>query len=513
MATGVFTPYSTASPFFGALPTWVSSMDQERIRSYQIYEEMYWNNPETFKLVFRGTENKPIYVPSARIIVETINRFAGAAMTWVADPLLGEQGQRDAMLAEISKLFRREKFQTKFNGQKRYGIIRGDWMFHIVADGTKLPGSRISLKVVDPGSYFPTYESDIQDGGDPEKLVRVDLVDRYVTLSDGKELVRRQRYDKIVDDNGAVTIMSSLEVYEPSEWFKPDGKVLQVVNSPEALPSAITAIPVYPIKNFDDGSPFGSSEIRGLERLAAGINQSMSDEDVALALEGLGLYTTSSGGPVDDEGNDVDWMLGPGRVVENVENFRRVNGVSSVTPFQDHITSLFNFMKESVGASDAAIGKVDVQVAESGVALLLNMAPILSRASEKDDLISDTINQLFYDLVTMWYPAYEGMNFGEAVPIIAFGDKLPKNRKAIIDEVVQMMSTTPPMLSATTAREILKQEIGVEFAEDELTRLVQEKEAFGEADPFADRAAGEVGVIPEANPSAGSLNGQASGVA
>ena len=64
MAVGVFTPYSTVFPWFGAMPTWVKQSDQERIRSYQIYEEIYWNAPESFKLVFRGTENKPIYVPS-----------------------------------------------------------------------------------------------------------------------------------------------------------------------------------------------------------------------------------------------------------------------------------------------------------------------------------------------------------------------------------------------------------------------------------------------------------------
>lgn len=505
MAVGVFTPYSTASPYFGAMPTWVNTTDQERIRSYQIYEEMYWNAPETFKLVFRGTENKPIYVPSARIIVETANRFVGAGMTWIADPELGEQGQRDALLVALSSLFRRESFRTKFNSEKRFGLIRGDWLLHITANGEKLPGARISLHTPDPGSYFPYYESDLVEGGDPEKVVRVDLVDRYIQASDGKELVRRQRYE--YDEAGLV--ISSLLVYEPSEWFKPDGKVLRVLRAPEALPAVITKIPVYHIINFDDGSGFGSSEIRGLERLAAGINQSMSDEDVALALEGLGLYTTKSGGPVDEDGNEVDWILGPGRVIENVEEFRRVNGVGSVQPFQDHINSLFNFMKLGSNTPDIAAGRVDVQVAESGVALQLSMAPILSKAGEKDDLITDTVNQFFYDLVTMWYPAYESMNFGEAVPMLVFGNKLPKNSKAVIDEVLAMVTSIPPVLSATTARQILKKEIGVEFAENELTRLIQEKAAFGETDPFAERAAEEVGDgVGDAAPSSASLNGQ-----
>ena len=69
MASGVFTPYSTVRTFSATLPSWVPPEDQERIQSYQTYEEIYWNHPETFKLVVRGTESKPIYVPSGRIIV------------------------------------------------------------------------------------------------------------------------------------------------------------------------------------------------------------------------------------------------------------------------------------------------------------------------------------------------------------------------------------------------------------------------------------------------------------
>lgn len=499
MPAGVFTPYSTVEAFFGALPSWVHVDDQHRIRSYQIYEEIYWNAPESFRLVFRGTENRPIYVPSGRIIVETANRYVGKGLTWIADPERGEQGQRDAMMVAFDNMFRREKFRTKYNSNKRFGLIRGDWVFHVTADDTKPEGTRISLHAVDPASYFPIFEDQIVEGGNPDRIVKVHLVERFID-KDNKELVYRQTYEQT--ERG---VLSSLAVFEPNRWFA-DAKgneqpKIRELRPPVLLPPQITKIPVYHIKNFEaPGQPFGSSEMRGIEMLMAGITQSMSDEDVALALEGLGVYTTSSGTPVDDDGNEVDWVIGPGRVIENVSDFKRVNGVGSVQPFQDHINSMFSFSKMATSTPDIAVGRVDVQVAESGVALSLSMAPIIAKAEEKDDIISDTINQMFFDLGTMWFPTYERQQFGEAQLIAAFGNKLPTNTKALIDECVQMMSTEPPMMSATTAREILRKEAGIEFSEQELARIIQEKQAMQEfepADPFEQRTEQELGAGEE----------------
>jgi hypothetical protein len=294
-------------------------------------------------------------------------------------------------------------------------------------------------------------------------------------------------------------------IADPDKWFD-DTKAGTMYEIPKfELDPRITSIPVYHFRNFDEpGNPFGSSEIRGFERIIAAINQSVSDTDVALALDGLGLYATSGGGPVDEDGNDVDWIIGPGRVVENVPaDFRRVTGVGSVKPAQDHVQMIYNFMKEASGTPDAAIGKIDVQVAESGVALALQLAPMLAKADEKDTIITDVLAQFSYDLATMWFPVYESLNFGDArlMPIINQNDKLPVNRQAVLTEVTTMMMTDPPLLSATTGRQILSNELGIPFASDELTRIIQEQAAMLEAapspppsaDPEGERLASEDG--------------------
>lgn len=488
---GVFTPYSTIAPYFGVLPSWVPLADQDRIASYQTYEEIYWNHPETFKLVLRGTENKAIYIPSGRTIVDTAHRYVGKALKWRPDPLGGTTADQQNLMLAFNNLFMREAFASKYNSNKRYGLMRGDWVFHVTGDDLKPQGERLSIHAVDPASYFPITEDQLFKGGSSTRVGKVHLAEQFIDVdgiygAKNKTLVRRQTYQKVVQGNGTVLIESSTLISDPDKWFDDTKAGTAFEVRPFTLDPRITQIPVFAIRNFDEpGNLFGSSEMRGLERLMAGINQAVSDTDISLALEGLGVYTTESGGPIDADGNDVDWIIGPGRVIENVKDFKRINGVSTVKPSQDHVNLLSQFMKEASGTPDAAIGKIDVTVAESGVALALELGPMLSKAAEKDVIILDVLAQMAFNLSTMWFPVYEGANFGDArlLPVLNEADKLPINRVAVVAEVTTMMMTEPPLLSATTGRAILAQELGIPFASNELTLIIQEQAALLEAAP------------------------------
>lgn len=483
MAAGVFTPYSTVAPFIAAMPAWVPELEKERVASYQIYEEIYWNVPTTFKLVARGTENKPIYLPSGRVIVETINRYIGKDFWFRVDPAIGEDAAQEAAKAAFTALFRRERVHSKFNANKRFGVIRGDWVFHVTADPTKPPGTRLSVNTVDPGAYFPIYSGDNLD-----HIEKVILAEEFID-DDDKTRIKKQTYER--DDSGI--IWSSSEVYDMNNYAQGKGPD-RVISSPSPLPAEITAFPVYHIRNFDEpGNPYGSSEMRGLETIMAAMNQSVSDEDLALAMEGLGVYTTDGGGPVDEDGNPTDWILGPGRVIENGSNFKRINGVGSVQPFQDHIGTLFAMMKQASGTPEEAIGGIDVQAAESGIALALRMSPILSRADEKEGIIVDVLTQMLFDMKA-WLKAYEQIDLSTVDVLPSFGDKLPTNRKGEVDLVVKMVMADPPIMSAATARDYLANK-GIEFSKDEFTRIIQERQAMSEAagpvDEQGDRMAGD----------------------
>jgi hypothetical protein len=467
---GDFTPYSTIRPFFGSnVPTWVPEIEAERIASYTTYQEIYWNNPETFRLVARGSENQAIYVPSGRVIVDAVNRYTAPGLNYAVTPNVGTPNSQLLAQQAFSALFNREKFFARFNAAKLYGIINGDMVLHITADPLKPVGSRISLRIVDPAAWFPVYDDDNLD-----KLLKVHLAEQF-TDTDDKIKVRRLTYEWVDPLDRSKGVLSSDAVFEIKDWEN-SVRPVRVITPPTMLPPQITAFPVYPFKNFEEpGNPYGSSELRGLERVMAAINQSVSDEDIALALDGLGLYATDVGAPVDaDTGKAVDWILGPGRVVEQAGNFHRVNGLGSVQPYQDHIGMLTKSIREAAGTSDAAVGSVDVQVAESGIALQLHFAPMLARVVPKDDEIVGVLIQMFYDL-QRWLQAFEQVDTTESEVLPALGAKLPVNVTQLISDLATMMGTEPPIISAQTAREILAKQ-GVQFAPDEAERVAAQQD-------------------------------------
>lgn len=495
------TPYSTVKPLMGPLDSWLTPDEAERLAAYGVYEAIYRNVPAAFKLVQRGDEQNPIYIPSAKTIIEAKNRFLAKGWTFAVEPLIGTPEERLELETRLTSLFRREKVWSKFANQKRFGMIRGDQVWQIVADEGKPEGRRISIYEVDPASYFPIY-----DPWNSDKVLGVHLVDPVENAA-GKTVIKRQTYRK--EDNGRISY--ELSWWEVGAWDdRYDDITLKKVtgsdipagdhNVPDfyELPEQVTSLPVYHVKNnATPGAPYGTSELAGFETLIAGINQMISDEDLTLVMQGLGLYWTNSGPPTDDDGNEVNWQFGPGWVVEIDEGatFGRVSGASSIEPMLNHMSKLESSMREAAGVPDIAIGSVDVQTAESGIALAFKMAPILSGNEEKEGEILATTDQLMYDLVTMWFPAFESYTTAaRAVSITQ--DPLPVNRAAILKEVTDMLATDPPLISVEYARTILQEKLGYNFPTEMAGAVVDEARAFAEArnvDPFAARVAAELG--------------------
>lgn len=501
-ALPLFDPYSTVANMWASAPDWMTVEDARRISSYQVYEQIYWNVPETFKLVQRGTDAMPIYIPNARTIVDTTNRYVGNGFSFIVDPDVGTPDEQKAFNAALTNLFRRERFFAKWNSNKRYLLIRGDMCFHVTANPLKPPGRRIRIDTLDPGAYFPVTHPD-----DPDNIIAVHIVELITNGDD--QFIKRQTYTRGVDplnnDGSDTSIWNSISLFEVEEgWEALDAKAETVIKPPTELPPAIKAIPVYHFRNIETpGDPFGSSELRGLERIMAAVNQAISDEELALALEGLGMYSTDAGPPKDAAGNVINWQLGPGRVVERPAGtaFDRVDGIGSVTPYMDHLGFLINSLKEASATPDTAIGKVDVAVAESGVSLLMQMGPMLSKAEERETGLADTGAQMLYDMRD-WLAAYEQFTTSAyAVPV--FGEKLPEDRSARIKEILDIIAAG--IASAEWGREELVK-YGYVFPEDEGAKIAKEAQARTFAtDAWLARAAGEL----ELGEGGDTANGQA----
>ncbi len=499
MVLDVFTQWSTAEPMVNkGSPAWVSEEDRLRIASYSLYEQIYSNIPEAYSLAIRGDDDAPIYIPAAKVIVETLNRYMANNLNIIADPELGDDTQRANAMVLLNTLLRRERFASRFTSAKRFGIIRGDWLFHIYADANKPAGSRISIFPVDPASYFPIYNEENID-----EIVGVHIAEQITLPGDDKTYISRLTYRKTAEEGGPSPISVEEAIYEADDWGGPgmgDGTPKQVVRAPETLDPEITQIPIYHIQNFQrPGSLWGTSEISGYERILTGINQSISDEDLALALEALGVYVTDGGAPVDKEsGEPVAWNIGPGRVIELADGkrFDRVSGISSVTPYQDHLKYLHQRLDLASGTPSIAQGRVDVGVAESGIALMLELAPILSRAEEKELVITDVLTNMLYDLKA-WFRAYEQTDIGEAVWIPTYGDKIPVNRTKRFEELMTLFQSG--LVSASWTRSELGK-IGFTFPDDAtlLNAILEERQAVAqvEMDLYGARADAELGAEP-----------------
>lgn len=496
---GVFTPYSTASSLFGTKPSWIpDELDIQRIQSYQLYQEIYWNVPDIFKVALRGSNDAPIYIPTARTIIDTTNRYVCPSFTCVLTDRASGKPSTASQAAQLilREWMKRERFKPKFNAGKRYNLIQGDWIWHVTADETKAEGSRISLTLLDPGMYFP-----ITDDDDVDKIVGCHLVEQ-ISTPDGPR-IRRLTYRKVPRADGLNTITVEDAVFKMDKWEGPEDKPERVIQAVENLPDFITQLPVYHTKNLEEpGNPFGSSEIRGLERIMSGINQTVSDESLALAIMGIGMYATDSSHPVDPKtGAQVPWRLGPGRVVHyDGDKFDKLPGVGSLgESFGEHYRRLWEALYRASSTPEVAVGGVDVSVAQSGIALALQLGPMLAKAGEKNDLVLATHDQMFFDLVTMWFPAYEDLDGEELSVNCTTGDAVPVDRVQKFTELNDMLDRG--VIDTKYYREECIK-LGYTFPDTIDTDAKAEFEARNPADPFAGRVAEETDVTGEGEPGA-----------
>jgi hypothetical protein len=488
--------WATARAYFPANPpAGLNTDDQARVMSYDMYENMYWSEPTVFKIVARSDDASPIFLPSARSIIEACARFLAVDWDFLVHPKVGTPEDRDTVKALMTSIFKREEVYAKFASQKRNCLIRGEALWHITADDTKDPGERISMHELHPGEYFPIFDED-----NPDKIVGCYIVDDTPDpRDDTKTLSRRQGYRK---DPVTGLITSTLELYELAKWDDrvkaDDATKVQDVRPPIVLPAAIKTIPVYHIRNFRNSSIWGSSELRGVETIMAGMNQAVSDQDLAISMQGMGVYWTDAGPPKNLDGTDGQFRMGPGEVVEvpTGTNFGRVSGITGALPGIEHMNFLMGAATEALGVPDVARGKVDITIAESGISLYLQMGPLLAKNAEKEQEMLGKYDHMLYDLVNQWLVAYEGLPDSTVVEVASVvGDPLPQNRDAQIAEILTLVTSIPPLITIGMAQAKLEA-LGYEFPANAEDQVMIEAKAISDAramtDPYSSRYKDEI---------------------
>lgn len=536
-------PYATALDLARPRPGWVPNPnDNERVAVYQTYADIHNNIKEAFSAKLRSPDGEEIsfrYVPGARTIIEATNRYLAKNPQIVSEtpPDVTANEQAAALnMRFLEDLFTREEFGPKLLSLKRQMLIKGDALFHVSADPSKPDGSKLRVTEVPADSYFP-----ITDSVDSERVTGAYLVTIVLADNGTTEIAQRVEYRKVIttedastfgspigsifyrvgyfevdkwDDRGPEFDETDLKLVEVPSWAVPAVGSLDYLTG-YALPSQITAIPLYHFRNNREGTQmWGRSELQGLETLLAGVIQTTTDEDLAVGLQGIGLFATDSGQPRDDQGNVVDWVISPGSVLELMagSKFWRVDGVTTVQPLVDHINQLTSQAREVSGTPDIAVGRVDVAVAQSGVALAIEMAPILAKNAEKEEEIRTKLNQMLFDIVNGWLPAYEGVDFAGVIVTIVFGDPLPINREAILAEVVGLV--TAGIISKKFAIQIVKDKLGYDIDPVVMAAEVaaEQAEALDAAGARLDAAVAAAGT-PASEAAPGAVNGAIPAVA
>lgn len=472
------TPWSTTTSFVSGFPDWVGVENQARIAAYQVYQDMYWSEDQAFELIRRNEDGRPIYIPKPKMIVDTTAHYLLKGLhIGVADP-----EKHAELVAFIDAFCKRERFYSRFQVAKLAGVARGDWVFHITADPNKDEGSRISLNSVDPASYFPEFDTD-----DLEKRTGAKLVEQSEHPDDPSKTVVKvlrywQEFDPATGKKTSSLVFREENLWEMKGWNNPkEAKLVKVLIPAGPLPTNITTIPLYHFKNAEwDGFDFGNSELKGYERIFQGIDQAISDEEISLALVGLGVYATDAGRPKDAQGRDTDWIVAPGTVWEmpGATMVKRLEGITSVTPVLDHVHYIEDTLLDASGTSEVALGRVDVQTAESEIALALKFQPTLAKIEYRDIAGVEILTQLWFDW-KFWVLEYESQNFIDIEILVTLGGKLPINRAKTIEELNNLIDRK--VISKKFYRDRLTVLLGYTFPDTIEQDIIDEQVAAAEA--------------------------------
>lgn len=489
--------------------------DRLRIKAYELYEDFYHNRPEHMSVVLRGEDDDAIeiYIPSAKKCIEAVNRFLAVDFDYQLGADDGSEIDQQAIEKAYDDLFLKQEIRTKFNQVIRYSLIKGDALLHIHARPWERPGRRICIQELKPEHYFP-----IEDPvtGYPMGCHIVDVIRNPKNSAKTKRIsdewiVRRQTYRRVVNDKDNVPtgrITSELTLWKMGAWDDrvpdPDLEQIDTIVEQFVLPEAIQNMPVYHWANHKPpNSSFGTSELAGVESIINAINQAMTDEDLTLITQGLGVYWTNASPPLDENGNEVEWEIGPGSVVQvGVDGtFGRVSGVSGVTPFHDHVKLLDENMQQSMGVPDVAIGMVDVQMVESGVALELKFGPLLAHVEEKMPLIEKVTDEFLNDLMD-WIEYYEGITPNGVTVSSMFGDPMPKNKSQQLEDVLSIWTQAAGTLPVDWLYDQLNEIMGYDLdPQVDFAQALEDAEKIAKSsappDPFGSAMSGELGADGE----------------
>jgi len=162
-------------------------------------------------------------------------------------------------------------------------------------------------------------------------------------------------------------------------------------------------------------------------------------------------------------------------------------------------------LSEAAGVPALAIGRVDVTAVQSGIAMKMELMPLIAANSEKELEYVTILDQMFHDITQMWLPAYESETFGNLATmeqmsvVCVFDDPMPVDRNAEIQETLLLQTSNLILTKMAIAK---LRELGWKYptvddqgnalTDDDIVNMLtdQASSAATAMDPFAAGAAG-----------------------
>lgn len=409
-----------------------------------------------------------------------------------------------------------ERFKFKMIETERNAVGLGDGVYVLGWNATeKCP----SLRVFDPGFYFPVLNPDGDDGEFPERVhiawevaddgegnyVQVDpaappqagqlrsvtapkvhrityeLVERSTVFDvNGNPLEASVRYayqDPADEPSTKVCVMTD-GIYQLKSTRDPDsfdGQVEFLRNDEgyelNRLPLEIDFIPVVHLPNTTSVSQhFGVSSLSRVAQLVDDIAGADTDLASAVALTGTPALALSG---VSSETNISTY--GPGQLFKlGVDGKMTVLDLAAgLAPIQNYITDMLRRMAINSRLPEEVLGRVRSATIPSGVALALTFGPMEAMINEMR-LVRDDKYGLLFKFIQRF--AIQAGELDDAVVYpanLAFGSFLPSDTQAAVTQATALLAAKA--ISRQTAVAMLVEAgLPIDQAPEEVERIQEE---------------------------------------
>ena len=536
----------------GVARTWLRPEDRRRLSAYITLRAYVENVARHFIVGLDVSREHREYGDPAMVVETYRDHVLGDSQEIVVEGAEGEEGPEQARQDELRAWADHERLPLKLLELETDAAALGDGVLLLSWDSA---AGRCRLSVMDPGFYFPVLDDDVQsdyprtvhfawetdpdEAGAPTRLRRITYeltVIPPATVEDVGPLGRLRRV--FAGERPDVVTL------QPGDAFTREGAIGRVYpwDPPGSAPSTTTClltdvswdlrdvlatsrihdlsldratfartsdgelldrldlrvdfIPVVHVPNTAASKEhYGRSTLARCLQVLDDLAATDTDAAAAAAVAGSPPIGVSGSEPERrSDGTAVGVRYEPGSVwyLESGGQISTVDTAAGLDALSRRSAALEDRLARVSRLTPTVLGKVDASDVPSGLALSLSFGPLqaLIRTAR---LVRDEKYALLLKFVQRWHMA-GGVMDGEVLPAtITLGQHLPNDTAGLVDQVRQLRSTEPPLVSLETAMRMLADAgVPIDDLSEELARV--EGRDFAGAGRLADATADEAAV-------------------